>query len=75
MGVRQSAGPRTSRADLSSFETTSATDRYRVYRTTVPLAEFVIPEPSTWALGALGFAGVLTQTWRTRRNRARVTVA
>lgn len=61
-------------ADLSSFETTSATDRYRVYRTTVPLAEFVIPEPSTWALGALGFAGVLTQSWRTRRKRARATV-
>ena len=62
-------------ADLSSFDTTSATDQYRVYRTTAPLADFAVPEPSTLALGAIGFAGVLTQTWRTRRNRARATAA
>jgi hypothetical protein len=62
-------------ADLSGFDTSSATDRYRVYRTTVPLADFLVPEPSTWALGAVGFAGMLTQTWRTRRRRARATVA
>jgi hypothetical protein len=62
-------------ADLSRFDTTSGTDQFRVYRTTVPLAAFAVPEPSTWALGALGFVGVLTQTWRTRRNRTRATVA
>ena len=58
--------------DLSGFDTTSSTDQYRIYRTTAPLAAFAVPEPSTWALGALGFAGVLAHTWRTRRNGTRV---
>ncbi|HBH54224.1 MAG TPA: hypothetical protein DDY91_20255 [Planctomycetaceae bacterium] len=56
-------------ADLSGFETSSATDQYRVYRTTAPLADFAVPEPSTWALAAVGLAGLVAQSRRTRRHR------
>ena len=54
-------------ADLSLFDTSSTTQSYRVYKTTVDLQSYAIPEPSTWALMALGLAGVAGMA---RRRRA-----
>lgn len=59
-------------ADLSLFDTTSTTQSYRVYKTTVELRDYVVPEPSTWALGAVGMLGVAALTRRSRRSRAAV---
>ncbi|MFN7766427.1 MAG: PEP-CTERM sorting domain-containing protein [Planctomycetaceae bacterium] len=59
-------------ADLSLFDTTSTTQSYRVYKTTVELRDYVVPEPSTWALGAVGMLGVAALTRRNRRSRAAV---
>jgi hypothetical protein len=57
-------------ADLSGFETSSSTQSYRMYKTTVALQSYVVPEPSTWAMGAVGMAGVAAMTRRNRRSRA-----
>lgn len=59
-------------ADLSLFDTSSTTQSYRVYKTTVDLRDYAIPEPSTWALGAMGLAGIAMMTRRGRRSHAAV---
>lgn len=55
-------------ADLSSFETSSPTQSYRVYKTTVPLQDYLVPEPSTWVLGVLGVVGLMARTRPNRRS-------
>jgi len=55
-------------ADLSGFDTSSSTQSYRMYKTTVALQSYAVPEPSTWALGAVGMVGVAAMT--RRRSRA-----
>jgi len=55
-------------ADLSGFDTSSPTQSYRVYKTTVPLQDYLVPEPSTWVLGVLGAVGLMGATRRHRRS-------
>jgi hypothetical protein len=60
-------------ADLTGFDTASATQSYALFRTTVPLSELItpVPEPSTWALCSLGLAGLIARRWRRKRHVAK----
>jgi len=51
-------------ADLSSFDTSSSTQSYRMYKTTVALQDYAVPEPATLALLALGGLAVVRRKRR-----------